>query len=173
MAPGATDDIRSRLRRALPAAIKARDLPAVAALRSALAAIDNAEAVDITRTPSPMKAPPASSRTATAADSGVPPGGRVAGEPPDPGPDRDSGRVPGAGPDPSPVAGALVGVGAGEMERRRLTGEEMEAIVRGEVVDRRAAARSYEDAGEAGRAQRLREEADVLGGYLREPDRPA
>lgn len=39
-------DVRDRLRRALPAAIRARDTVAVAVLRSALAAIDNAEAVD-------------------------------------------------------------------------------------------------------------------------------
>jgi uncharacterized protein len=37
--------LRQRLRDALPAAMKARDRVAVAALRSALAAIDNAEAV--------------------------------------------------------------------------------------------------------------------------------
>jgi hypothetical protein len=41
--------VRSRLRRALPAAMKARDMTAVAALRSALGAIDNAEAVDAAR----------------------------------------------------------------------------------------------------------------------------
>ena len=40
------DDLRDRLRRALPVALKAQDRPAVAALRSTLAAIDNAEAVD-------------------------------------------------------------------------------------------------------------------------------
>ena len=38
--------LRQRLRVALPAALKARDRLAVAALRSTLAAIDNAEAVD-------------------------------------------------------------------------------------------------------------------------------
>ena len=38
--------LRQRLRAALPAAIKARDRVAVSALRSTLAAIDNAEAVD-------------------------------------------------------------------------------------------------------------------------------
>jgi len=38
--------LRQRLRAALPAALKARDRLAVAALRSTLAAIDNAEAVD-------------------------------------------------------------------------------------------------------------------------------
>jgi uncharacterized protein len=37
--------LRERLRAALPAAMKARDRAAVAALRSTLAAIDNAEAV--------------------------------------------------------------------------------------------------------------------------------
>jgi uncharacterized protein len=54
-------DIRIRMRRALTAAMKARDQRAVAALRSALAAIDNAEAVE-------------------AAGEGHPPGeGRIAG----------------------------------------------------------------------------------------------
>jgi uncharacterized protein YqeY len=40
------EGIRQRLRSSLPAAMKARDAAAVAALRSALAAIDNAGAVD-------------------------------------------------------------------------------------------------------------------------------
>jgi len=40
------DDIRTRLRRALTGALKARDADAVSALRSALSAIGNAEAVD-------------------------------------------------------------------------------------------------------------------------------
>ena len=39
--------LRQRLRDALPAAMKARDRAAVSVLRSALAAIDNAEAVDV------------------------------------------------------------------------------------------------------------------------------
>jgi hypothetical protein len=39
-------DLRTRLRRALTAALKARDKDAVSALRSALSAIGNAEAVD-------------------------------------------------------------------------------------------------------------------------------
>jgi uncharacterized protein len=42
-----TSSLRDRLRAALPAAMKARDKTAVAALRSALAALDNAEAVKI------------------------------------------------------------------------------------------------------------------------------
>jgi len=45
--------VRDRLRAALPDAMKARDSVAVAALRSALGAIDNAEAVDAARAPQP------------------------------------------------------------------------------------------------------------------------
>jgi uncharacterized protein YqeY len=52
-----TDDgagtVRNRLRAALPDAMKARDSVAVAALRSALAVLDNAEAVDANRAPQP------------------------------------------------------------------------------------------------------------------------
>jgi uncharacterized protein len=112
--------------------MKVRDQHAVAALRSALAAIDNAEAVE---------AP------------GVP-----------------DAAPPGTG--PGPVAGAVRGLGAGEVERRRLTAEAMEAIVRREVVERRTAARAYEDAGEDGSRSRyaegLRAEADLLSSYLRD-----
>jgi uncharacterized protein len=50
---GATRGLRDRLRDGLPGAIKARDAAAVAALRSALAAIDNAEAVEQLPGPSP------------------------------------------------------------------------------------------------------------------------
>ncbi|WP_067827811.1 hypothetical protein [Nocardia inohanensis] len=42
----ATQPLRDRLRAALPVAMKARDRTATAAIRSALGAIDNAEAVD-------------------------------------------------------------------------------------------------------------------------------
>ncbi|HYY77867.1 MAG TPA: GatB/YqeY domain-containing protein [Actinomycetes bacterium] len=44
--PPELGSLRERLRSALPRALKARDAVAVAALRSALAAIDNAEAVE-------------------------------------------------------------------------------------------------------------------------------
>ena len=44
--PGSVTPLRRRLRDALTGAIKTRDKVAVAALRSALAAIDNAEAVE-------------------------------------------------------------------------------------------------------------------------------
>ncbi len=46
-----TDSIRARMRAALTAAMKERDMPSVRAIRSALGAIDNAEAVDTTVEP--------------------------------------------------------------------------------------------------------------------------
>jgi uncharacterized protein YqeY len=111
------------MRRDLTAAMKARDRQAVAALRSTLAAIDNAEAVD--------------------AAAG---GGHPAGE--------------------GAIAGAAVGVGAAEVERRTLTAAETEAIVRREVAERQHAADAYERAGQAPHAERLRAEAERLNAYL-------
>jgi uncharacterized protein YqeY len=141
-APGDANDLRARLRRALPPAIKARDQTAVAALRSALAAIDNAEAVQ-------------------------------AGNPPPPAPAADEGPGPTAGgASETPVAGAVAGVGAGEVERRRLTAAETEAIVRREVSERRTAARAYQEAGRPEQAERLRAEAELLVGYLGDPETP-
>jgi hypothetical protein len=96
---------------------------AVAALRSALAAIDNAEAVE-----------------------GAP--------------------APGPGAGDAPIAGAVVGLGAAEVERRGLTGAQMDAIVRAEVAEREAAARAYERAGRREHAERLRAEAGVLSALL-------
>jgi uncharacterized protein len=109
------------MRRGLTAAMKARDRRAVAALRSTLAAIDNAEAVDATQ------APPAGE-----------------GE----------------------IAGAALGVGAAEVERRTLTAAETEAIVRREVAERETAAQAYERAGQSPHADRLRAEAELLSAYL-------
>jgi uncharacterized protein len=145
--------------------MKARDQHRVAALRSALAAIDNAEAVDPTSTPPPGQAPtPAAGEGTTPTESAGP--GPVEGAIP------VAASVPSesAGPGPvegaTPVAGAVLGVGAGEVERRRLTVGEMEAIVRREVAERRAAARAYEDAGQGRYAEGLRAEADLLSSYL-------
>jgi uncharacterized protein YqeY len=121
-------DLRDRLRRALPGAMRARDTLTVAAVRSALAAIDNAEAVD--------------------AAHGQPPGV----EHPD-------------------LAGTVAGLRAAEAERRRLTGAQMEEIVRAEVADREAAARVYEDSGQPEQAERLRGEVRILGSYLGSPER--
>jgi hypothetical protein len=153
------------MRRALTAAMKARDQPAVTALRSALAAIDNAEAVDTARA-----TPAAEGRAAEAGEvaGGETTGGGV--------PDREivaggvaaGGVVPG-GVVGGGVAGAAVGLGAAEVERRTLTSAEMEAIVREEVAERQTAARAYERAGQSEHAERLRAEAEVLSAYLGDP----
>ena len=142
--------------------MKARDQQTVAALRSALAAIDNAEAVEVTSTPPP-------------AQPGPPPEGEGVGGPDRATPVAGAGPAPGATPvaEAGPVAGAVIGLGAGEVERRRLTAGEMEAIVQREVAERRTAARAYKDAGQSRRAERLQAEADLLSSYLRDPDPPA
>jgi uncharacterized protein YqeY len=119
MASRGAESMRDRLRRALPEAMKARDSVAVAALRTALAAIDNAETVA-----SGKPAPPSV-------------GNRY-------------------------LAGTVDGLRDGEVERRSLTDAEMEEIVRVEIVERQAAARDYQHAGQLEHAKRLRDEADVL-----------
>ena len=123
MTPDGAANLRERLRGALPAAVKARDRLAVTALRSALAAIDNAEAVD--------------PRTPTGVGEGHP-----------------------------ELAGTVAGVGATEVERRRLSQAGMEEIVRAEIADREAAAVDYERAGQLEHAERLRGEARILAAYL-------
>ena len=68
-----------------------------------------------------------------------------------------------------------LGVGTQEVTRRALSDEDMDRLVRGEISDRREAARVYEQAGEHGRARRLRQEADLLteaAGLPREPGPP-
>jgi uncharacterized protein len=65
-----------------------------------------------------------------------------------------------------PIAGAALGVGAAEVERRVLTAAETEAIVRREVAERQHAAHAYERAGHAQPAERLRAEAELLTTYL-------
>jgi uncharacterized protein YqeY len=116
------------MRRDLTAAMKARDKRAVATLRSTLAAIDNAEAVE--------------DAEAVDAEAG--------------------GGHPGEG----VIAGAALGVGAAEVERRTLTAAETEAIVRREAAERETAAHAYERAGQAPHAERLRAEAELLNAYL-------
>lgn len=59
-----------------------------------------------------------------------------------------------------------IGVGAAEVERRALTADQVEHIVRTEVAEREAAARDYERAGRFDRAKRLRDEAGVLAAHL-------
>jgi uncharacterized protein YqeY len=138
------NNLRDRLRQALAVAMKARDRPAVAALRSALAAIDNAEAVD------PAQALP----------------GPGAGHPDES--TREPGRPELAATEPGhpKVAGSVVGVGATEVERRSLSPAQLEGIVRAEIADREAAAADYEGAGQVEQAERLRAEAGVLLSHL-------
>ncbi|GAA1150729.1 hypothetical protein [Ornithinicoccus hortensis] len=113
------------LRAALSTAIRGRDRTAVSALRSAIAAVENAEA-------SPLPAAPETS----------------------------------AGADPTPdeprIAGSSVGLRAGETDRLVLTAEEVARIVTAEVTDREAAAQEMAALGREDRAERLREEADVI-----------
>jgi uncharacterized protein YqeY len=100
--------------------MKARDRVAVAALRSTLAAIDNAEAVD----------------GVAVADQ------RLA------------------------IEHTPVGVGVTEVERRALTEEQVEHVVRAEVGEREAAAREYDRVGRPERAEQLRSEVGVLSAHL-------
>ncbi|WP_193789949.1 GatB/YqeY domain-containing protein [Streptomonospora alba] len=114
--------MRTHLRRDLTAALKNRDKVAASALRSALAAIENAESSGV--------------------DSAVP---------------ADGGEH---------VAGAAVGVGAAEAERRVLTESDVHAVVAREVSERSASAQEYVRLGREDAADRLRAEADVLSRYL-------
>ena len=123
MSGASPDLLRAGLRRDLAIAIRQRDAVAVSALRTALAAIENAEAV------SPSEADAA---------------------------------LPG----PSPVAGSVVGLGAGEAPRRELTAADVDRILRDERSELLAAAGEYERHGQAERAERLRAEARVLDRYL-------
>ena len=67
-------------------------------------------------------------------------------------------------PSAGPIAGAVAGLGASEVERRPV---DVRAVVAAEVEQRRAAAREYADLGRPDRAERLRAEADVLAAHLR------
>ncbi len=126
--------MHDRLRADLLTAMKARDAVAVSAIRSALAAIGNAEAVDTPAIPAP--------------DGGGP-----------------------------HFAGSRPGLGAAEAPRRALSEAEVDAILRGQIDERRAAASGYERLGDTERAARLREEAEVLAPYVSNPtdgeDQPA
>src|SRR5829696_9540635 len=134
----ATKDIRARMRRGLFDAMKARDQQAVAALRSTLARIDNAEAVD-PEAVDPEAVDP------EAVDDG-PALGTDQGHP--------------------AVAGSVLGVGAAEVDRRVLTPEEMAAMVRDEVTEREVAADVLERVDRPDQAERLRAQAKLLTTYL-------
>ncbi|MFT3969808.1 MAG: hypothetical protein QM695_05875 [Micropruina sp.] len=115
--------IRQALRDALPGAMKARDTPARNAIRSALAAIENAEAVSVE---------PAAGAVVTSEH----------------------------------VAGAAIGVGAAEAERRELDEDHSLEIVSAERDERLAAAADYRVRGEEQRAAELEAEAAALDAFL-------
>ncbi|AUH38924.1 GatB/YqeY domain-containing protein [Streptomyces sp. CMB-StM0423] len=122
---GTTEDaqaLRSLMRADLRAAMKARDREVVSALRTALAALDNAEAVEAPAAP---------------ADQGS-----------------------------EHVAGARSGVGSAEAARRVLSADDVRALLRAQITERRTEAGVYETAGRADSADRLRREADALAAYL-------
>ena len=118
-------DLRTRLREQLNAAVRDRDRIAVAALRDAIAALDNAKAVE-----------PGAELWAASSEY---------------------------------VAGGVVGLGAGEVERRVLDPEAQRAIVNSEIEGRLAAATTYEQHGLSSRATDLRMSVEVLLVVLNAP----
>lgn len=117
--------LEQALRAALVPAMRARDEAAVSALRSALSAVANGEAVDVREV---------DVRVAATSEH---------------------------------VAGAVVGVGAAEVERRTLSEGDARSIVEAERWSREADATTLEQHGQTERAARLRAEADVLAQVLR------
>lgn len=112
-----TSILRTNLRQRLTAAMRERDRPAVNALRSVLAALDNAEAV------------PVASGPAAASEH---------------------------------VAGASVGLGAGEAARRELTVADEREVVEREIAEMRGEADDADLLGAADRAGELRRVADIV-----------
>lgn len=115
------------MRAALIVARKTRDTAATVALRTALAAIANAEAVPVEP----------SLPTGLASDH---------------------------------VAGAVAGLGAAEVPRRRLSAEQERALVLAELTEREAAAARYRGLGHAEHADQLIAEADALRPFLDLPE---
>ena len=147
--PEATGDIRARMRRGLVVAMKARDQQAVAALRSTLARIDNAAAVD------------ADGLDADGLDADG-----LDAEALDAEPALYSGEGHPA------VAGSVLGIGAADVDRRVLTPEEMAAIVRDDVEEREIAAEVLVRVGRPDQAERLRAQNKLLTTYLTPPGSP-
>lgn len=102
--------------------MKARDSDVVTALRTAIAAIDNAEAVDATE----------KSAAATSEH----------------------------------FAGAHVGLGVTEADRRHLSIDETRQIIQSQITEHETEADGYEALGQSDAAARLRRQADALRRYL-------
>lgn len=115
------------MRAALLVARKQRNTAATVALRTALAAIANAEAI-----------------------------------PTDPA--RSTGMVS------AHLAGAVAGLGAAEVPRRRLTQEQERALVLDEITEREGAAARYRGLGHPEHADQLIAEAEALRPFLDWPD---
>jgi uncharacterized protein YqeY len=147
--PEATEDIRARMRRGLVDAMRARDQQAVSALRSTLARIDNADAVD------------ADAVDADAVDAEASNADALDDEP-----------ALYSGEGHPAVAGSVLGVGAADVDRRVLTPEEMAAIVRDDVEEREIAAEVLVRVGRPDQAERLRAQAKLLTTYLTPPGSP-
>ena len=113
--------LRERLRGALRVAMKERDRRAVAALRAALSAIDNAEAADLSHAPD---------------------------------------AVPGL------IEGGVVGLGAGEVSRRRLSDAQLVAILQDEMTRWESTAAECERVRRSDEAARLRAEIAALLPFL-------
>lgn len=64
------------------------------------------------------------------------------------------------------IAGAVSGLGAGEVPRRILSAHQMSEVVRHEVFDRLSTADEFERAGAVERAEQLRAEAAVLAAFV-------
>jgi uncharacterized protein YqeY len=64
------------------------------------------------------------------------------------------------------IAGAHIGLGAGEAARRELSDDQVAAIVRAEIDERLTAAAEYTDHGQADQAARVTAEAAVLAAHL-------
>ncbi|HJU00900.1 MAG TPA: hypothetical protein VJ966_06795 [Actinomycetes bacterium] len=131
--PAAAEDIRSRMRRGLVAAMKARDQQAVAALRTTLAAIDNAEAIENDEVVYDEEIDEYVADPRSALDA-------VEAHP--------------------AVAGSVLGVGAAEANRRILTPAEVAEVVHAEVTEREAAAELLERVGPLVQAERLRDQPE-------------
>ena len=67
-------------------------------------------------------------------------------------------------------AGAVAGLGAGEVARRRLSAADVHSIVRAEIAERERAAADYTASGLSAQAERLHAEANVLTSVIAAAD---
>ena len=114
--------LRAALRADLKGAMKERDSETVDVLRNILAAVDNAEAIDVV-------APQTSTGD-------------------------------------GPIAGASVGLGSAEADRKRLLQHDVERLFAEQIDEYEGAATQFEEHGQAEHAQGLRRKAAIVRAYL-------